>query len=264
MEKKLDKKYKKIPNNENTIEIDGKVVLSFDPRYKEYLKWRDENPDLEQQLIDDLEHEIENKRLYNNGAPHKTDNLYRWYRKNGILSLSCEMKNGEPEGLWIKYYENGHKMEEKTLKNGKEQGLFNQWYDNGQLVLSCEMKNGKRHGVEKGFYDTGEIRTVIHYKNGIRDGKLKSYHANFTEEKFRNNRIETWKNGKLHGEYIDYHLNNKERAKGDMLYGMMNGKWTFWYHNGKKELECEFDFGNPVGSAKIYNDNGILKEDVSF
>jgi len=45
-------KYKKISNNENAIEIDGKVVLSFDPRYKEYLKWRDENPDLEKKLVD--------------------------------------------------------------------------------------------------------------------------------------------------------------------------------------------------------------------
>ncbi len=45
MEETLDKKYKKVPNNENAIEIDGKVVLSFDPRYKEYLKWRDENFD---------------------------------------------------------------------------------------------------------------------------------------------------------------------------------------------------------------------------
>ena len=43
-------KYKKVPNNENAIEIDGKVVLSFDPRYKEYLKWKDENPDLEQKI----------------------------------------------------------------------------------------------------------------------------------------------------------------------------------------------------------------------
>ncbi len=38
-------KYKKIPFNETAIEIDGRVVLSFDPRYKEYLKWREENPD---------------------------------------------------------------------------------------------------------------------------------------------------------------------------------------------------------------------------
>ena len=56
-------KYKKVPNNENAIEIDGKVVLSFDPRYKEYLKWKDENPDLEQKLIEDSEQEVENNIL---------------------------------------------------------------------------------------------------------------------------------------------------------------------------------------------------------
>jgi len=44
----------------------------------------------------------------------------------------------------------------------------------------------------------------------------------------------------------------------------MDGKWTFWYHNGKKELKCEFDFGNPVGSAIIYHDNGVLKQEVTF
>ena len=55
-------KYKKVPNNENAIEVDEKVILSFDPRYKEYLKWRDENPDLEEQLLNDLELEIKIKR----------------------------------------------------------------------------------------------------------------------------------------------------------------------------------------------------------
>ena len=39
-------KYKKVPNNENVLEIYGKVILSFDLRYKEYLKWRNNNPDL--------------------------------------------------------------------------------------------------------------------------------------------------------------------------------------------------------------------------
>ena len=63
---------------------------------------------------------------------------------------------------------------------------------------------------------------------------------------------------------IDYHLNSKERAKGNMLYGMMDGKWMFWYHNGQKELEFNLDFGIPVGSAKIYHDNGMLKEEVEF
>ena len=46
-----------------------------------------------------------------------------------------------------------------------------------------------------------------------------------------------------------------------ILYAM-HGKWTFWYHNGQKELECEFEHGTSVGSAKIYHDNGSLKKVV--
>jgi antitoxin component YwqK of YwqJK toxin-antitoxin module len=208
-------KYKKVPNNENVIEIDGKIILSFDSRYKEYLKWREENPNLEEQLIDELKREIENTWLYNNGAPHKEGNVWKWFHKNG------------------------------------------------QLSLTCEIKNGKKDGVEKGFYDNGDMRSIIHYKNGKKHGKLKSYHQ-YKDLVVRSNRVETYKDGKPYGEYIDYHLNNKERAKGNMLYGMMDGKWIFWYHNGNKELECEFDFGNPVGDAIIYHDNGILKERVGF
>ena len=56
-------KYRKVPNNENVIEIDGKVILSFDPRYKEYLKWRDENPESEQELLNEVGQEVENKIL---------------------------------------------------------------------------------------------------------------------------------------------------------------------------------------------------------
>ena len=75
--------YKKVPNNKNAIEIDGKIVLSFDSRYKEYLKWRDDNPDLEKELIVEVETEIEIKRLYNNGAPPIDGNVYTWYKENG-------------------------------------------------------------------------------------------------------------------------------------------------------------------------------------
>ena len=42
--------YKKILNNNNAIELDGKVILRFDPRYKDYLEWKAENPDLEKKL----------------------------------------------------------------------------------------------------------------------------------------------------------------------------------------------------------------------
>ena len=49
-----------------------------------------------------------------------------------------------------------------------------------------------------------------------------------------------------------------------MYYNQMEGEWIFWYHNGKKELECEFDFGTMIDVAKIYHDNGLLKEEIKL
>jgi hypothetical protein len=89
MEKsKINLKYKKIPHNDNAIEIDGKVVLSFDARYKEYLKWREENPDLEKSLIKESEQEALRVKLYNNGAPHETkDESGRWKISNSNRTI---------------------------------------------------------------------------------------------------------------------------------------------------------------------------------
>ena len=44
----------------------------------------------------------------------------------------------------------------------------------------------------------------------------------------------------------------------------MQGKWTFWNHIGNKELECEFDFGQAVNHAIVWNDNGELKQEFRF
>jgi len=43
-------RYQKIPNNDNAIMVDGQIVLSFDPRYKKYLKWKVENALLDERL----------------------------------------------------------------------------------------------------------------------------------------------------------------------------------------------------------------------
>jgi len=253
-------KYKKVPNNENAIEVDEKVILSFDPRYKEYLKWRDENPDLEEQLLNDLELEIKNKRLYNLGAPRKKDNVWKWYYEDGTLKLVAEMKDGEYNGEVKEYYQNGNIKSKEIFVGSKQLEYYCYYNESGQKLTEASLKNGKYDGEKKSYSSDRNLIYIETFKNGKKHGKTEYFHDKSLSG--RNNRVETWKNGKLHGEYIDYHLNNKERAKGNMLYGIMEGKWIFWYHNGVKELECEFDFGNPVGNVKVYHDNGILKKEI--
>ena len=107
-----------ILNNKNAIEIDGKVVLSFDPRYKEYLEWRDKNPKLEKELIKKLDREIEGKKLYNAGMAHKKDGLWEWYNKDGMKVLECEMDGDKKNGKETSYYEDGKIKSIFEYKNG--------------------------------------------------------------------------------------------------------------------------------------------------
>ena len=121
--------YKKVPNNDNAIEIDGKVILSFDPRYKEYLKWKEKNPDLEQELIKDSEREVENKRLYNNGAPHE------------VLD-----ETGYRQGKCVFYYENGNKKWEGTYKDGILNGELKQYEKSGDILSIENFEEGALQG----------------------------------------------------------------------------------------------------------------------
>ena len=177
-------KYKKVSNNENAIEIDGKVVLQFDSRYKEYLKWRDKNPDLEQQLLNELKQEIENRRLYNLGAPHKEVGIWKWYNEKGQLILRSKISPDEEEiqevdglfegttgevpknGLFIEYYESGEKKSERILRNGKEDGLCTIWYDNGQLRFEGTYKDGKSNGLLRGWKSNGKLDWESTYEDG--------------------------------------------------------------------------------------------------
>ena len=323
-------KYKKVPNNKNAIMIDDKVVLSFNPRYKEYLKWRDENPDLEQQLIDDLEQEIRNKELHRGGAPHKKGDIWEWYNEEGIKFLESEMDGDEYNGELKEYYQNGNLKSKENFVNGVLDGKYEYYYENGNLRQSGCIINtfkegevlsyyesgisksietyilGSHSGLQKYFYEDGTVSqegvskdnrhvglwtwywpngeklkevqfvdkilyrisewqddgieiSTKKYNNGMLNGKSIFYHHNGNIST-----VKTYNDGKLYGEYIDYFVSGERRSKGNMKYGMMDGEWTFWFHNGEKELECEFDFGNPIDGAKIYHDNGVLKEVASF
>ena len=144
--------YKKVPNNENVIELDGKVILSFDPRYKEYLKWRDENPELEQQLVKELKEDREDLPLQNSSK--EPDNPESWplppYTfnwKNGNKMVKGNFHGNRIEGTWMWYYENGNIQSEINYENGFKDGLFKLYYKNGNIKVQGKYKKDNRNGV---------------------------------------------------------------------------------------------------------------------
>ena len=72
------------------------------------------------------------------------------------------------------------------------------------------------------------------------------------------------KNGTIKdGKYEEFHVNGTGLSKGSMKNDKMDGKWTFWYHNGKKECEVVCKDGKLV-DGKVWDDDGNEKESVRF
>lgn len=60
----------------------------------------------------------------------------------------CVDKNGQPDGPWLTWYDNGQLMSERQMKNGKEHGRQRSWWPNGQLMMEGISYEGNRY---KGF-----------------------------------------------------------------------------------------------------------------
>jgi antitoxin component YwqK of YwqJK toxin-antitoxin module len=141
-------KYKKVPNNESAIEIDGKVVLSFDPRYKEYLKWREENPKLEQELVVEKFTENIDDDYLEVEIPKRKSKDFEFYWKNGnIMAEGNFVGNLKVDGQWLWYYENGNIRSKVNYRYGFKYGLFQYYYKNGNIKVQGKYKKDKRNGV---------------------------------------------------------------------------------------------------------------------
>ena len=78
-------------------------------------------------------------------------------------------KDGERDGLFEKYYDNGQLDFKGNYKDGKRDRLFEYYYENGQLMSKSNYKDGKREGLYEFYYENGQIETKSNYKDGERE-----------------------------------------------------------------------------------------------
>ena len=64
---------------------------------------------------------------------------------------------GQPEGVWVSWYDNGTKNSQGPYENGQWQGLYRVWYPNGTLHYTGEYDKGVRVGVWKFYDSTGTL-----------------------------------------------------------------------------------------------------------
>jgi len=77
------------------------------------------------------------------------------------------LKNGNAEGAWFSYHDDGQLRSKGNFKNGEEDGVWVVYWDNGQLRSKGNYKNGKKEGVWVGWNKIGQSSKKDNYKNGV-------------------------------------------------------------------------------------------------
>ena len=77
-------------------------------------------------------------------------------------------KNGEQEGPWVSYHDNGQLWQKGDYKNGKEEGTWVWYHVNGQLRAKGALKNGEKEGPWVFYSGDGIVynEPTGTYKNG--------------------------------------------------------------------------------------------------
>lgn len=86
----------------------------------------------------------------------------------GDLETLGRLEDGQRQGLWMNWHDNGAKASEIEWKNDVMEGSFEEWYPDGKPKTFGQTLNGEVDGEWKTYYPGGLIEQV----SFSREGKL--------------------------------------------------------------------------------------------
>ncbi|MBF0244604.1 MAG: toxin-antitoxin system YwqK family antitoxin [Planctomycetes bacterium] len=116
---------------------------------------------------------------------------------------------------------------------------------------------GLVEGVQKSFFPNGKLASRAVYLKGKAEGEAQSY-----DEDGNPLRVSFMKNGKLHGQMIDYWKGTKQ-VQRVVSYenGAVHGSSRAYYKSGKLKWEREFKTNELHGVEKHYSEDGNLEKE---
>jgi antitoxin component YwqK of YwqJK toxin-antitoxin module len=227
--------------------------------------------------------------FFNSGGSKKSEGtfvdgqregLWKFYDENGFLESTQEHKEDKLNGEVKSYFCNGKIKSESTYKDGKQEGLHKVYYINGKLERQGYVVNGDEQGYWFYYYVDGTPSEIKYYLNGELTGKQVSFGVSGkkNKEEFMKDGFTTKLNsfdstGKIlghmlfplgTGEVLYPYPNGKPRLKGNKKHGYADGEYTWYYANGKVETVTPYVRGNQEGSSKTFYYNGNKKKEMNY
>lgn len=140
---------------------------------------------------------------------------WQWFYPNGNLLIVENYDNGELDGEYIEYDEEGNILTKGQYVIGEEDGPWT--YRNGGMVEKGSYYDGMRQGTWKLWYANGKLASEIEFDQDLPNGKFITY----------------WENG-----------NTKETGK--YITGEKTGLWNKYDEEGTLFLTTQYREGREI------------------
>lgn len=200
----------------------------------------------------------------------KPEGVWRQYSEDGEIEVSYFYKNGiiigegiiteqgERNGNWKEYFDNGILKGEGYYDHDVKVGPWVYYHMNGKIEQTGTFDSlGRLEGQWEWYYSSGQLLRKENFKEGLADGIMTEYDElgnTITEGIY-------WK-GLEDGLWI-YDVGD-HRQEGEYIEGMRDGEWKSWYKNGELKFKGKFIEDNPHGEHLYYWDNGKLKDKGNY
>lgn len=98
-----------------------------------------------------------------------------------IALACCKSDTEKPVNVQVRavsFYPDSTLKHEVMLKNGQPEGLGINYFQSGKIRSKTYWRNGKEHGANVFYFENGNIEQENYYEHGIRQGISKTYYKN--------------------------------------------------------------------------------------
>lgn len=207
-------------------------------------------------------------------------------RRKGVSLLECgklvgyidcneELEFDEDSGIFLR------KAKDMVNRNGAGKpytGGCESCYMNGLLERRVTFVNGRENGIDTSYYADGCIQAVRSHIQGAESGTWKYYYDSTTvlawemnfylgekhgkQVNFKPNgdttKLETYKNGILHGPKRQYFKESKIYKDANYVNGLMDGVFRIYNAKGTVIEELNYKANQKNGVQKYYYEDGVL------
>ena len=195
--------------------------------------------------------------------PVDPNGFHTFHYPNGQKSSEGWLKDGQPEGWWKSYSEEGVLLSEGNRKNHLLDSLWTFYDKEGNKILEINYKEGKKNGPRIQYF-----KDEYTIENWTMD-TLKGWVYTYSSEGWLK-RATPYEKGKPHGLEKEYNRNGLITSIKTYFRGVLTrreyinrsdksgkqGPWKYFWDNGNLRMEGSYLNDKKHGFFKTYDENG--------